>query len=187
MINQRQLIKDCLRGKPQAQKQLYDAYAETMLGVCYRYTKSMADAEDVLQESFVKVFTHLQQYKDEGQLGGWIRKIVVNTALNYLKRSRNYQTDLVFNDEGLHPVSNDNPEMTLSVKELASLIRQLPTGYQTIFNLYAIEGYSHVEIGQMLGIKDTTSRSQYLRARTLLISWIEKFESVHPKTNNYAQ
>jgi len=77
--------------------------------------------------------------------------------------------------------------LNLGVKELASLIRQLPVGYQTIFNLHAVEGYSHVEIGQMLGIKDGTSRSQYLRARTLLISWIEKFESVQPKTNNYAQ
>jgi len=187
MIDQRQLIKDCLRGKPQAQKQLYDAFAETMLGVCYRYTKSMADAEDVLQESFVKVFTHLHQYKEEGQLGGWIRKIVVNTALNYLKRSRNYQTELVFHDDGLHPVSDDNPAMNMAVKEIAALIRQLPTGYQTIFNLHAIEGFSHVEIGQMLGIKDTTSRSQYLRARSLLITWMENFESVHPKTNNYAQ
>lgn len=187
MDDQRQLIKDCLRGRPQAQKQLYDAYAATMLGICYRYTKSMADAEDILQESFVKVFTHLHQYKEEGQLGGWIRRIVVNTALNYLKRSRNYQTDLVFHEEALHPVSDDNPEVKLAVKDLAALIRQLPTGYQTIFNMHAIEGFSHVEIGQMLGIKDSTSRSQYLRARSLLISWMEHYDSVQPKTNYYAQ
>lgn len=187
MTNHHQLIKDCLKGKPASQKQLYDEFADVMLGVCYRYTKSMADAEDVLQESFVKVFTRLHQYKEDGPLGGWIRKIVVNTALNYLKRSRNYQSELVFLDEGLHPVTDDNPELNLAAKELASLIRQLPVGYQTIFNLHAVEGYSHVEIGQMLGIKDSTSRSQYLRARTLLISWIERFESVQPKTNNYAQ
>ena len=187
MNQQRQLIKDCLQGNSRAQKQLYDAHAATMLGICYRYTKSMADAEDVLQEAFVKVFTHLHQYKDEGQFGGWVRRIVVNTALNFLKRSKNYQSELVFTDDGLHPVSTENPEMILSIKELASIIRQLPIGYQTIFNLHAVEGYSHVEIGQMLGIKDTTSRSQYMRARILLISWIEKFDSVYPKTNNYAQ
>ena len=144
MIEQRQLIKDCLRGKPKAQKQLYDAFAETMLGVCYRYTKSMADAEDVLQESFVKVFTHLHQYKEEGQLGGWIRKIVVNTALNYLKRSRNYQTELVFHDEGMHPVSDDNPAMNMAVKKNAAFIREITNGYQNIFNLHAGGGVLHV-------------------------------------------
>lgn len=187
MTNHHQLIKDCLKGKPAAQKELYDTFAGTMLGVCYRYTKSMDDAEDVLQESFVKVFINLKQYKDEGPLGAWIRKIVVNTALNYLKRSRKYQSDLVFHDEGMHPVTDDDPEVKLSAKELASLIRQLPTGYQTIFNLHAVEGYTHVEIGQMLGIRDATSRSQYLRARSLLIDWIEQAESVNPKPGKYAQ
>ena len=87
----------------------------------------------------------------------------------------------------MHPVSDDNPAMNMAVREIATLIRQLPIGYQTIFNLHAVEGFSHVEIGQMLGIKDSTSRSQYLRARLLLITWMESFESVQPKTNIYAQ
>lgn len=167
-----QLIKECLKGKPAAQKQLYQLYAPQMLGVCYRYTKSLHDAEDVLQEGFVRVFKFLHQYKEDGELGAWIRRIMVNTALNYLKQSKKYQHDLLFDKRELSIVSNDDPAVRLHAKELAELIRQLPTGYQTIFNLHAIEGYTHVEIGQMLGISEGTSRSQYMRGRQLLISWI---------------
>ena len=173
-MHHHKLIKDCLRGNSWAQKQLYDMYADSMLGVCYRYTKSMADAEDVLQDGFVKVFKNLHQYRFEGELGGWIRRIMVNSALNYLKKNRHYQTELSFTDTSLHPVADDNPEMNITAKEMADLIRQLPTGYQTIFNLHAVEGYTHVEIGKMLGINEGTSRSQYARARGLLITWVNK-------------
>ncbi len=172
MTNHQQLIKDCLKGYPAAQKQLYQQFAPAMLGVCYRYTKSTQDAEDVLQDGFVRVFKFLDQYNKEGELGAWIRKIMVNTALNYLKKNKKYQQDLMFDTSELHVVSQDDPEMHLNAKELAELIRQMPTGYQTIFNLYAVEGYTHPEIGQMLGISENTSRSQYMRARQLLITWI---------------
>ena len=172
------LVKECLKGKPAAQKQLYDLFASPMLSVCYRYTKSMADAEDVLQEGFVKVFFNLHQYKFQGELGGWIRRIMVTTAINYLKRNARYQSDLLFPDEHLHVVNNDShPELKMEAKELADLIRQLPPGYQTIFNLYAVEGFNHVEIGKILGIQESTSRSQYARARALLIQWIEQKDS----------
>jgi RNA polymerase sigma-70 factor (ECF subfamily) len=171
------LVKECLRNNRASQMQLYSRFAEGMLGVCYRYTKSLADAEDVLQEGFLRVFKNLHQYKSEGELGAWIRRIMVTTALNYLKRNAKYQRDLAFDKIEMHPVSNDDPQVTLNAKELASLIQQLPTGYQTIFNLYAVEGYSHVEIGELLGISDGTSRSQYARARALLISWIKKYYS----------
>ena len=180
------LVADCLKLKPDAQRQLYEHFAPAMLGVCFRYTKSVKDAEDVLQEGLVKVFRHLHQYRNEGEPGAWIRKIMVNTALNYLKKNRKYQYDLSFNDVALHPVSVDDPSVTLQAKDLADLVRQLPTGFQTIFNLHAIEGYSHVEIANLLGITDGTSRSQYARARTLLIKWIEKF-SFEDKSENYAK
>jgi RNA polymerase sigma-70 factor (ECF subfamily) len=156
-----------------------------MLAVCARYTKSISDAEDILQEGFVKVFKYLHQYRYKGELGAWIRKVMVNTALNYLKKNRKYQNELSFNDLPLHPVSTDNPEIKLDAKELFELIRQLPTGFQTIFNLHAVEGFSHVEIAALLGITDGTSRSQYARARTLLIEWIEKSSDVKP--GNYAR
>ena len=178
------LVRDTLRSKPEAQRQLYEHFAQQMLGVCFRYTKSISDAEDILQEGFVKVFKHLHQYNFEGELGGWIRKIMVNTALNYLKKNKRYQYDLSFEELSLHPVSKDNPEIRLEGKELAELIRQLPTGFQTIFNLHAVEGYTHVEIAGMLGITDGTSRSQYARARGLLISWIQNY-SVDKKKETY--
>jgi RNA polymerase sigma-70 factor (ECF subfamily) len=186
-MDHHQLVKDCLRGNAAAQKQLYELFAAPMLGVCYRYTKSMVDAEDVLQEGFIMVFKNLHQFNFSGELGGWIRRIMVNTAINYLKKNSRYQTELLFTDAVLHPVSDDDPEVMLSTKELAELIRQLPPGYQAIFNLHAVEGYSHVEIGKILGIKEGTSRSQYARARSLLISWINKFSAATKNETTYAR
>jgi RNA polymerase sigma-70 factor (ECF subfamily) len=176
-MDHQKLVKDCLKGKPQAQRELYELFSKEMLGVCYRYTRSMKDAEDVLQEGFVKVFRNLVQYKQEGELGAWIRRIMVNSALNFLKRNRKYQQEMYFTQEYLHPVADDDPIIRIQAKELADLIRQLPHGYQVIFNLHAVEGYSHVEIGELLGISDGTSRSQYSRARNLLITWIENFST----------
>ncbi|MCX6319360.1 MAG: RNA polymerase sigma factor [Bacteroidetes bacterium] len=184
-MSTQQLVKDCLRGKPEAQRQLYALFAESMLGLCYRYTKSINDAEDVLQDGFVKVYTSLHQYKSDGPLGAWVRRIMVNTALNFLKKNKKYRDEMYFSEQPLHPVADDNPVLDMDAKELASLIRQLPQGYQTIFNLHAVEGYSHVEIGEMLGISDGTSRSQYARARALLISWIEN-HSFEIKKGKYA-
>src|SRR6195952_294916 len=180
-----QLVKQCLQGNRKAQEQLYAGYAERMLGVCYRYTKSMSDAEDVLQEGFIKIFRNLHQFNGTGELGAWVRRIMVNTAINYLKSESRYQYDLSFTEKGLHPVSDENPELRMNAKELADLIRQLPAGYQTIFNMHAVEGYTHVEIGKILGIHEGTSKSQYARARALLISWLER-QSVTQKKSNYA-
>lgn len=185
-MDDRQLVQDCIKQRPAAQKMLYDRFAGYMLGVCYRYTKSMSDAEDVLQEGFIKVFRHIQQYNGSGELGGWIRRIMVTTALNYLKKHHRYQSELAFENDHLHPVSTDDPQVSLQAKELAALIRQLPVGYQTIFNLHAVEGYSHVEIGQMLGIHEGTSRSQYARARALLITWVKQ-QMLDQKQDHYAR
>lgn len=179
-----QLLKDCLKQKPEAQRKLYEHFAPSMLGVCFRYTKSLDDAEEVLQEGFVKVFNRLKQFKGEGELGGWIRKIMVNTALNFLKTNHKYRHELSYDESALHLVSTENPTVNLQTKELANLIRQLPTGYQTIFNLYAVEGYKHAEIASMLGINEGTSRSQYARARILLIEWITKY-SLKEKNDHY--
>lgn len=186
-MDQYGLVKDCLKGRPEAQKKLYELFSGPMLAVCYRYTKSMTDAEDVLQEGFIKVFLNLHQFKFEGELGGWIRRIMVTTAINYLKKHTRYQTDLFFKEEpNLHAVRTDHPEVRLGAKELADLIRQLPPGYQTIFNLYAVEGFNHVEIGKILGIQESTSRSQYARARALLIQWMEQ-QNNDVKTSAYAK
>jgi RNA polymerase sigma-70 factor (ECF subfamily) len=111
---------------------------------------------------------------------------MVNTAINYLKSESRYQYDLSFIEENLHLVSDENPELILNAKDLADLIRQLPTGYQTIFNMHAVEGYTHVEIGKILGIHEGTSKSQYARARALLITWITK-NTLEKKTDMYAR
>lgn len=184
-MDERKLVKDCLKGLPQAQRQLYDCFAGAMLGLCYRYTKSINDAEDVLQEGFVKVFTNLHQYRFEGELGAWIRSVMVRTALSYLKKNKRYSNELSYDEINLHPVSEENPLITLQAKDLANLVRQLPTGYQAIFNLHAIEGFTHVEIGAMLGINEGTSRSQYARGRALLVSWIEN-KNAEVKQPRYA-
>jgi RNA polymerase sigma factor (sigma-70 family) len=185
-MEESKLLKDCLEGKTSAQHELYMLYVKSMLGLCYRYTKSMEDAEDVLQDGFIKVFKNLHQFKGSGELGAWIRRIMVNTAINYLKSQSRYQYDLSFSAESLHPVSSENPELKLDAKDLADLIRQLPIGYQTIFNLYAIEGYKHAEIGKIMGISEGTSKSQYARARALLITWITK-NSLDNQKGQYAR
>ena len=153
------------------------------MSVCYRFTKSVEDAEDVLQDGFIKVFTNLPQYKGEGELGAWIRKIMVNTALAYLKKHKSYSNELLIKEDHMHVISDEHPEIQVQVKELIEMIRQLPVGYQTIFNMHAIEGYTHVEIGQLLGISEGTSRSQYMRARKQLICWLQKQPGEHKKTS----
>ncbi|HEX6914053.1 MAG TPA: RNA polymerase sigma factor [Chitinophagaceae bacterium] len=175
MDQTRKMIESCLRGDEPAQKLLYDQYAKQMLGVCYRYTKSIEDAEDVLQEGFIRVFRNLHKYKGEGELGAWIRRIMVNAALSFLKKNQALREERGIGEEYLHPVSDYNPAVDLDTKELVRLVRQLPPGYQAIFNLYAVEGYAHAEIAGLMGISEATSRSQYMRARNLLISWIEKY------------
>ena len=162
------LIKACRKGERAAQKRLYDAYAPQMMGVCYRYAQSLQEAEDMLQEAFIRVFSNLDQFRAEGELGAWIRRIVVNCAINTL-RKRKMQTSSWDNQpEAVHPITDVEPEIMLDAKELADLIQKLPDGYRIVFNLHAVEGYTHEEIGRMLGIRPVSSRSQYLRARALL-------------------
>lgn len=174
------LIHQCLKNNRIAQKQLYEQYANAMLGVCYRYTKSLADAEDVLQEGFIKVFHNLQHYRRQGALEAWIRRIMVNTAIDYLQRHSRYRNELNLDQIMLHPVSNEQPELLIDTKDLVEIIRELPAGYQAVFNLVAIEGYNHIEAGNLLGISEQTSRSQYSRARATLI---KKLQSVTEQQN----
>ena len=175
MTNERELVSRCLQNDAAAQKQLYQHFAPQMLAVCYRYTKDPNEASDVLQEAFVRVFRNLRQWKQEGELGAWIRKIMVNTALNWLRDHKRMQwtgEDQISEDQNSSSVLTPIQEM--EAKQIADLIRKLPGGYQTVFNLHAIEGYSHVEIAKMLNISEGTCRSQYLRARKYLIDLINQ-------------
>jgi RNA polymerase sigma factor (sigma-70 family) len=173
-----QLIRDCIKNKRPAQQQLYELFAAQMLGVCVRYTKSIDDAEDVLQEGFVKVFNNLKTYQNSGELGAWIRRIMINTALSYLRRHSRYRKQMSFDEAPLYPVTAEQATVKLNTEALISTIQKLPAGYQTIFNLVAMEGFSHVEVSQMLSINENTSRSQYSRARALLIKWIKEEEEL---------
>ena len=143
-----------------------------MLGLCYRYTKSLHDAEDVLQDGFIKVFRNLNQYKNQGDLGAWIRKIMVNTAITYLKKHSRYKKEMSIEDVSLHPVANDEIEINMHVKDIVECIRKLPVSYQAIFNLVAVEGFSQMEIAEMLNTNVNTIRSQYSRSRAMLIKMI---------------
>ena len=170
----KQLVKNCLKNNRQAQQQLYNLYASNMLGLCYRYTKSLHDAEDILQEGFIKVFNNLQQYKNDGELGAWIRRIMVNTALTYINKHSKYKNEFDLDNVNLHPISTDEPEVKLNTKDLVEQIRKLPIAQQTVFNLVAVEGYSQVEIAEMLNTNINTIRSQFSRGRSLLIKMIKE-------------
>ncbi len=185
MTNTLLLIKDCLKNKKAAQHELYILHAATMLGVCYRYTKSIEDAEDVLQEGFIRVFKNLHQYKMDGDLGAWIRKIMVNCAITYLNKHNRYKKDMHLEDIYLHPITDNTPTNKIDTKDLIETIRTLPVGYQTIFNLVAVEGFSHVEVAELLRININTVRSQYSRARSLLMKAITENEMMTSKKHRY--
>jgi len=175
-MDEKELLRRCRKNDRAAQKTLYDTYAPEMLGVCYRYTKSLDDAEDVLQEGFVKCFTGLDGYRGEGAFAGWLRRIMVTTALSYLRRHSRYRNQMDFSSPVLHPVLEEAATPALQAADLMEYVCKLPTGYQTVFNLVGIEGYAHEEVAQLLGISVQTSRSQYSRARAQLIQWIQKSE-----------
>ena len=169
-----QLVKECIKNDRQAQKFLYNLYASNMLCLCYRYTKSFHDAEDILQEAFIKVFNNLYQFKNEGDLGAWIRRIMVNTTITYSNKHKRYKKEMDLMVTNLHLVATEEVELKMNVKFLVEQIRKLPVIYQTIFNLVAVEGFSHIEIAEMLQTNVNTIRSQYNRARVMLIKMINE-------------
>lgn len=174
-----ELIKGCIRDEAACQKEVFDRYASRMLGVCHRYARNSADAEDILQDSFIKVFGKIKQFKSEGSFEGWIRKIVVNTAIKKysLTRYNKEITGYEVNDS-IQPTVAPVAYSDLTEKDLMGLINNLPDGYRLIFNLYVLEGYQHDEIADMLGIQPGTSRSQLVKARTMLQKQILQLQKV---------
>lgn len=168
-----QLIKDCIKEDRKAQKKLYDLFASRMLMVSLRYSKSMMEAEDILQEAFIKVFSNLKNLRQTTNLPAWIKRIVINTALNY-QRGKLYLYPMV--DVGNVKLSyGENVAFShFRQDELLKMIQDLPLGCQVIFNLFAIEGYTHKEIAEKLKISEGTSKSQYSRARILLMNKLEE-------------
>ena len=180
MLEHKDLIEACVKGERSAQRQLYDLFSKRMYLVCLRYTKSQMEAEDVLQESFIKVFNNLKGYRGDSRLDYWIKRIVINTALNS-QRKKLYMYPMVDVDEVKNEFSESRALSNFEMEDLLIMIRELPTGCQTIFNLFAIEGYSHKEIAKMLEVSEGTSKSQFARARKLLKEKI----AAEDKTESY--
>ncbi|MEP2772390.1 MAG: RNA polymerase sigma factor [Fulvivirga sp.] len=174
MDNEKALIEGCRKEKSEAQKKLYEAFAPKMLVVSLRYSKSQQEAEDILQEAFLKVFKHIKDFKGDSSLYYWIKRIVINTALNS-QRSKLYLFPMV-DVSSLNHVDDTIDIKGLAWQDLLQMIQELPAGCQVIFNLFAIEGYSHKEIAEKLNISEGTSKSQFARARALMREKIEKEE-----------
>lgn len=162
------MLKGCLDNLATAQEALYNRFSPRMLGVCYRYAKNREDAEDMLQEGFMKVYSQISQYKGTGALEGWIRKIIVHTCINVLKKNKKFSDSVDLVHATSIEISENNIPSMLQAKQVVECIRLLPIGYRTVLNLYAIEGFTHKEIAAILEIEESTSRSQYTRARGLL-------------------
>lgn len=172
-----EIIKGCKEGKSWAQKAVYDLYASTMLSVCVRYVSDYETARDILQDGFVKIFTKIDSYTGAGAFGGWVRRVIVTTALEYLRQNDALKQSASIDDHSNYIENNDVSVLDkISADDLMEFISKLPDGYRTVFNLYAIEGYSHSEIAEMLNINDVTSRSQFMRARKILQKNIQSLQ-----------
>ena len=173
-LTDKQLLYQCLNNSRKAQNILYKKYSPKLFGTCLRYAKNNTDAEDILQEGFIKIFKYLKDFRNEGHFEGWMRKIMVTTALNFYKRKSllNKEVDPDF----VNAPSMSVPDVIslLSSEELLSMIQELPDGYRMVFNLNTIEGYSHKEIGEIMSISVNTSKSQLSRARNSLQNKINK-------------
>jgi len=177
MTEEKALIEGCAKNKSSSQKQLYELFASKMLAIAMRYCKGQQEAEDVIQEAFLKVFNSISKFKGDSSLFYWIKRIVVNTALNH-QRSKLYLFPMV----DVNNLNRQDESINLSgftTNDLLKMIQSLPVGSQVIFNLYAIEGYSHKEIAEHLEISVGTSKSQYSRAKHLLREMIEKEEKIN--------
>jgi RNA polymerase sigma factor (sigma-70 family) len=188
-MTEEQMLTGSIRNNAAAQEAFYDRFSPRMLGVCYRFAKSREDAEDMLQEGFIKIFAQLDQFRGEGSLEGWIRRVIVHTCINVLKKNKKFDdtVDITY-AYGFHTNEDLVPSL-LQAKQIVECIRSLPLGYRTVLNLYAIEGYSHKEIGIMLEVGESTSRSQYTRAKAMLEEILIK-QKVMDKSqykNNYAK
>lgn len=176
-MDDRQILEGCLKHDKRAQKCLYDRYSGILMGICVRYATDIPEAEDILQESLLKVYLNISDYSGEGSFIGWMRRIVINTAITHyhkhLKHKHHLEIDEVYTGEA---GVLDIPDTIFSAEQMKMVLDELPVGYKTVFNLYAIEGYKHKEIAIMLEIDINTSKSQYSRARTFIKKRLERFK-----------
>lgn len=177
------ILQGCLKNNQAAQKALYEKYSAKMLSVCYRYAHNREDAEDMLQEGFIKVFAQIHTFQNRGAFEGWIRRIMIHTCINNLKKNKRFNESVDLIHATSIQVREESIPSIIQAKQVIECIRILPIGYRTVLNLYAIEGFSHREIGEMLDVEESTSRSQYTRAKAMLEDILMKKNILHkPKT-----
>jgi RNA polymerase sigma factor (sigma-70 family) len=175
MMSDQQIIDGCANHERKAQQVLYDKYSHFLLGVCMRYAKDTAEAEDILQDSFLKIFFNIKDFSGTGSFVGWLRKVAVNTAITHYHKNLKYRyhvdiDEYVTVETGVTSFEED----FFTSEELYRVLNELPTGYRMVFNLYAVEGYKHKEIAEILGVDTNTSKSQYSRAKAVIRDKLEK-------------
>jgi len=186
-LSDQELIAACLKNHRKAQRELYDRFSPMMKGICMRYASSEIEADDILQDSFIKVFKNLKNYTDKGKLGGWIRRIAVNTSIEFYRKRTVHSQHM--NDLALEAETQGSVELfeTVDLEILQKEIQTLPDGFRVVFNLYAIEGYTHKEIGEQLGISTGTSKSQFSRAKKLLQKKVTEIYAVEHLKERHAK
>ena len=185
MMSDPQIIELCARHDRKAQQVLYDKYSRLLLGICLRYSDDKAEAEDILQESFLRIFYNIKDFSGTGSFIGWLRKVTVNTAITHYHKNFKYRHNVdideyVSIETGVASFEEDY----FTSDELYKVLNNLPAGYRMVFNLYAIEGYKHKEIAEMLGIDSSTSKSQYSRAKAIIRVKLEKIRKIR---SNYTE
>jgi RNA polymerase sigma factor (sigma-70 family) len=176
-----ELVRGCVKKDPAAQRVLFERFSRKMMGVCIRYADRREEADDMLQNGFIKVFEKIEMFKSLGSLEGWIRRIMVNESLTYLRKNKAAKMNIDIEDAKYLVPGNSHVGEAINEKDLLKMIQQLPTGFRTVFNMYAIEGYSHKEIAEQLGITEGTSKSQYSRAKTHLQGMLQEETSKQDK------
>jgi len=167
MLDDKEILEGCKNNDRKAQELLYNKYASLFLGVLCRYSKNRAEAEDILQEAFVKIFRHIDQFRGDSSLYTWMRRVVVNTAIRHFQNNADFQFNIPL-DENIEVKEKKEDIVEFAAEDIVKVLQKLPPGFRAIFNLHAIEGYKHKEIATMLNISENTSRSQYIRAKKYL-------------------
>lgn len=173
-MNLDDIINDCKKGNHTAQQKLFEYLSPKMMTVCLRYLGNREEAEDVCQMSFVKLFKNLQDYNKDGSFEGWVRRIFVNTSLDQIRKNKKTKYDLSVDDVDYRLENSDFTLEKMAAEDILQMVEKMPTGYRTVFNMFAIEGYSHKEIADQLAITENTSKSQFKRARSYLMNSLEK-------------
>ncbi|MFA8301364.1 MAG: RNA polymerase sigma factor [Hyphomicrobiales bacterium] len=175
---EKELIEGCLSNNRKCQHAFYSKFSMKMYGVCLRYAKDEDEAKDILQEAFIKIFKSLQDFKGNGSLEGWVRRTIINTSINYYRKNLKFSNNVDLEYAESYESHTDDALSEITTKEVQEVISDLPDGYRMVFNLNAVEGYTHKEIGEMLDISENTSKSQLSRARNVLKNRMEELYAI---------